>query len=156
MTSWRSVWAWLTDRWRDDLYVQRQPSIPPDPIDLDDPTRRQAIRNAEYDQRAQAVSKVQRITGQPEHRVPLRVDAATGAITQREGRLVRFVRAGDVLGRPCYRVLSTRGGFGLGELLFRSQWGCYAYYPHAEAMLNMECLAEIYAMLRELRGLGVE
>lgn len=120
---------------------------PPPVVNVKEPTRKLTIREAEYNQRVEAMSKVGRVTAQP-------------VMQGREGRMVRFVRTHTAtMGYPNYDVISQRGGFLLGRLEFRNQWREYAYYgPRAtdpdgySVPLNMEILAEIYAMLRELRG----
>jgi len=75
-------------------------------------------------------------------------------VSGREGRMVAFSRTSySVMGYPTYMLYARRGGFPLGQIMWRNQWGYYAYYPTADGVLtpiNREIIAEIYAMLKEL------
>jgi hypothetical protein len=79
-------------------------------------------------------------------------------IWKREGRMIAIGRGGGgVMGYPSYTVYARRGGFVLGEIEWRNQWGYYAFYPAGQSIrtpLNAEILAEIYSMLRELGSPG--
>ena len=72
-----------------------------------------------------------------------------------EGRMVRFSQRGSTMGYMDYTVWARRGRFVIGTLAYRNQWGYYAFYPisgvNERTPLNAEILAEIYAMLKELR-----
>lgn len=77
------------------------------------------------------------------------------SIWKREGRMIAIGRdGGGVMGYPSYTVYARRGGFIIGRVEYRNQWGYYAFYPPTGATrtpMNAEILAEIYAFLRELR-----
>lgn len=74
----------------------------------------------------------------------------------KEGRMLRFSQRGTVMGYQSYTVWARRGQFVIGRIEYRNQWGYYAFYPdvhaHIETPLNREIVAEIYAMLKELRS----
>ena len=75
------------------------------------------------------------------------------SFTRREGRMCKFMVAGTVMYRSAFTVHSRRGGMYLGRIEWRNQWGYYAFHPATDGvMFNMEILAEIYAMLKELGG----
>lgn len=65
------------------------------------------------------------------------------------GKFFVFQPHGESLGKGRYTVLSRRGGFTVGRVEFRNQWQAWAFHPHSEAVFNKECLAELYAFLRD-------
>lgn len=73
---------------------------------------------------------------------------------RREGKWVRFQKMHErVMGRAVYNVLAVRGeGFSMGRIEFRNQWNDWSMKFDPGVPLNMEIIAEIYAMLRELRS----
>ena len=70
-----------------------------------------------------------------------------------EGKWVRFAKMHErVMGRPVYNVLAVRGeGFTMGRIEFRNQWNDWCVKFDAGVPINMEIVAEVYAMLKELR-----
>lgn len=136
---WRllTVWHWLWDTW--ELWRHPLSYASPEHVDVTDTARQQAIRDAEYNQAADRDSRVQRISQQP-------------TAQARHGHLVRFVRRGSNLSYPTYDVVAQRGDFIMGKIEFRNQWRSYAYYPLADGVYNQQVLAEIYAMLKELKS----
>lgn len=73
-----------------------------------------------------------------------------------EGKWVRFIKQHErVMGRSVYSICTQRGeGFSIGRIEFRNQWNDWSVKFDADVPINMEILAETYAMLRELRSKG--
>lgn len=73
---------------------------------------------------------------------------------QREGKWIRFTKMHErIMGRAVYNVLAVRGeGFSIGRIEFRNQWYDWSVKFDAGVPLNQEIVAEVYAMLRELRS----
>lgn len=72
---------------------------------------------------------------------------------RREGKFVRFAKMHErVMGRPVYNVLAVRGeAFSMGRIEWRNQWNDWCIKFDEGVPINMEIVAEVYAMLRELR-----
>lgn len=69
--------------------------------------------------------------------------------------MVRFTVRGSTMGYATYTAWARRGGFAIGRLEYRNQWGYYAFYPVMDGTatpLNKEIVTEIYAMLKLLEG----
>ena len=67
------------------------------------------------------------------------------------GKLLEFYPTGTTLGRPKYRVVSKRGGMEMGNIQWSSQWSRARFKPHPEAIFDQQCVAEIYACMRDLK-----
>lgn len=93
------------------------------------------------------------MTGALQEWLRIGVPSADVYPTRREGRLTIFTIRGHVsMGRPTYKVLSSRGGFAIGHVEFRNQWQAWSYMPLDGVPHNLELLAQVYAFLRELGG----
>lgn len=62
-----------------------------------------------------------------------------------------FQQTGRTLGYPIYSVSSKRGGMYLGEIQWSNQWGRPRFKAHHEAVFDQQCIAEIYACMREMK-----
>jgi hypothetical protein len=77
----------------------------------------------------------------PEQRPPVPV----------EGKLLQFIPTGQSLGRPVYTVVSRRGEFKMGVVDWSNQWRRARFTAHSESVFDKECIAEIYACMREMK-----
>lgn len=70
--------------------------------------------------------------------------------TVKVGQLLRFEWKGiGVLGMSTYAIISRRGGFTVGEIDFSPQWRRPRFRPDRDAVYDQQCVAEIYAALRD-------
>ena len=67
------------------------------------------------------------------------------------GKLLTFYPISNVLGHVKYSVVSKRGGMEMGEIQWSNQWGRARFKPHPEAIFDQQCVAEIYACMRDLK-----
>ena len=67
------------------------------------------------------------------------------------GKLLMFVPVDQSLGRFVYEVRSQRGDMVLGTVRWSNQWGRAKFVPHPEAVFDQQCLAEIYAAMKEFK-----
>ena len=67
------------------------------------------------------------------------------------GKLLEFHPNGPNLGRIRYSVRAKRGGFTMGTVEWSAQWNRPKFTPHPEAVFDQQCVAEIYACLREMK-----
>lgn len=67
-----------------------------------------------------------------------------------QGSRLRFERTGAILGHPAYIVRSVRGGFIMGRVEWSNQWRLPKFTPAADAVFDRTCLAELYALMREI------
>lgn len=67
------------------------------------------------------------------------------------GKLLGFKQTGWNLGHAVLSVYSLRGGFDLGRIEWSNQWGRARFKPHHEAVFDQQCVAEIYAAMRDLK-----
>lgn len=73
---------------------------------------------------------------------------------RREGRLLKFMPTGMTMSRQRYNVYAVRGGFHVGCIEYRNQWGAFSFMADEGVPINREILGEIYAMLKELDSKG--
>jgi hypothetical protein len=62
-----------------------------------------------------------------------------------------FTRAAWNLGHPVYRATSVRGGFVMGVIEWSNQWNRPRFRAHSEAVFDQQCIAEIYAKMRDFK-----
>lgn len=68
-----------------------------------------------------------------------------------EGVMLQFQQIGTNLGHPVYRVISRRGRLDMGRLAWRNQWRRPAFHPASDAVLDQQCIAEIFAMMKAFK-----
>lgn len=67
------------------------------------------------------------------------------------GQMLQFVPRGTNLGRPVYNVFSQRGRMLMGHVEWSNQWGRPKFRPSADAVFDKQCIAEIYACMRDMK-----
>ena len=67
------------------------------------------------------------------------------------GKMLKFEHHGWNLGHPVIHVFSQRGGFTVGTVEWSNQWGRARFKAHPEAIFDRQCIAEIYACMRDLK-----
>lgn len=67
------------------------------------------------------------------------------------GKYLEFQPAGSNLGHVRYRCISKRGRMGMGTVEWSNQWGRPRFKAHPEAVFDQQCIAEIYACMREMK-----
>lgn len=118
---------------------------PVETVNVHDHERKGLIRQADVAKVADAQSKAGRVSREPQ---------IMG------GRLVAFEKLDQhTCGRQDYVVIARRGGWSLGMLRFRNQWNEYAFYSgysgaEDPVIISQAMVAEIYAMLKELKQRG--
>lgn len=75
--------------------------------------------------------------------------------TRREGKFLKFIKLERqrIMGRPVYNMLMVRGeACSIGRVEYRNQWADWCVKFDEGVPVNQEIVAEVYAMLRELRS----
>lgn len=67
------------------------------------------------------------------------------------GKLMMFSKEGRNLGHDRLAVTSVRGGMYMGNVEWSNQWNRHRFKAHPEAVFDQQCLAEIYACMREMK-----
>ena len=67
------------------------------------------------------------------------------------GKMLMFTRTGRNLGRDVFTVFSQRGGFSMGTVEWSNQWNRPRFKAHPEAVFDQQCVAEIYACMRDMK-----
>jgi len=67
------------------------------------------------------------------------------------GKMLMFSQRGRNLGHAVLSVTSQRGGLGMGTVEWSNQWGRPRFKPHYEAVFDQQCIAEIYAAMRDMK-----
>ena len=68
-----------------------------------------------------------------------------------EGQRLQFLPVGRNMGHPVYDVASKLGGMGMGRIEWSNQWGRPRFKAHPEAIFDQQCIAEIYACMRDMK-----
>lgn len=72
-------------------------------------------------------------------------------LATKSGKLLRAQSSGRNLGYPVWKIYSVRGGMFMGTIEFSNQWRRPRFKADGEAIFDRECVAEIYAMMREFK-----
>ena len=67
------------------------------------------------------------------------------------GKMLAFIPVGRNLGHVILGVRSNRGGFSMGTIEWSNQWGRPRFKPHFDAVFDQQCIAEIYAAMRDFK-----
>lgn len=67
------------------------------------------------------------------------------------GKMLGFTQRSRNLGYPVISITSLRGGFYMGTIEYSNQWGRPKFSAHYEAVFDQQCIAEIYAAMRDFK-----